>query len=104
MIKLSALAPCEVAAQEEEEAALAKKKKKKRKLPPFSQEFYDVFANSFRKQFIKPLQGEELESSMNVYAKLGLPGCVGSIDATFIGCNRLSETFTTIIIKYDFTI
>ena len=34
MIKLSALATCEVAAQEEEEAALAKKKKKKRKLPP----------------------------------------------------------------------
>lgn len=56
--------------------------------------FFRVFLERFRFYFealiIKPLEGEELIQSMTEYSRLGLPGCVGSIDCTFVPWDRVS--------------
>ena len=50
--------------------------------------FFKIFCELFRKHFghvyIKPLSGNTMLASLKEYAFLGLPGCVGSIDAVFI--------------------
>lgn len=56
--------------------------------------FFKVFVAKFRDYFqhlfIKPLEGEDLARAMREYSMLGLPGCVGSIDCTFVGWDRVS--------------
>ena len=50
--------------------------------------FFKIFCELFRKHFghvdIKPLCGNSMLASLREYAFLGLPGCVGSIDAVFV--------------------
>lgn len=48
----------------------------------FFKDFVRLFRRHFADKFIKPLEGASLEGSMAVYAKLGLAGCVGSIDVS----------------------
>lgn len=60
----------------------------------FCTDFYKTFSRCFRGEYIKPLRGDEMLQSMRGFSKLGLPGCVGSIDATFIGCNMLPQTLS----------
>lgn len=56
--------------------------------------FFKCFMKKFRIYFerdiIKPLEGEALVQSMREYAMLGLPGCIGSIDCTFVPWERVS--------------
>lgn len=62
--------------------------------------FFKVFVSKFRfyfqDQFIKPLEGDDLLRSMREYNMLGLPGCLGSIDCTFIGWDRVSANLKNI--------
>lgn len=55
----------------------------------FFKKFMRIFRLHFEHVYIKELEGDELATSMRVYAMLGLPGCVGSIDATFIPWDRV---------------
>jgi hypothetical protein len=48
----------------------------------FFKDFVRLFRLHFADMYIKPLAGARLEGSMGVYAKLGLAGCVGSIDVS----------------------
>ena len=48
----------------------------------FFKDFVRLFRLHYEEKFIHPLEGARLEGSMGVYAKLGLPGCVGSIDVS----------------------
>ena len=43
-----------------------------------------MFREHFGPLYIKPLTDEELTASLKEYSMLGLPGCAGSVDATFI--------------------
>ena len=38
-----------------------------------------------------------MNRSMDVYCKLGLPGCVGSIDATFVLCDKLPSAYSNLL-------
>ena len=40
---------------------------------------------------IRPLEGEELLQSMATYARMGLPGAIGSIDAVFEPWNKVPK-------------
>ena len=51
----------------------------------FFKDFNERFRHHYEKQFIRPQTDEEFAKSSIVYARLGLPGCVGSVDATFVG-------------------
>lgn len=51
----------------------------------FFRDFNKIFQQLFFEEFICPLKGEEFLSSTSMYSKMGLPGCVGSIDVTFVG-------------------
>jgi hypothetical protein len=42
------------------------------------------FSINFGKEFISIPEGDNLKKVMDIYAKLGFPGCVGSIDATHL--------------------
>lgn len=46
------------------------------------------FTEYFKDIYIKPLEGDELRQSMREYSMLGLLGCVGSIDCTFVEWDR----------------
>lgn len=50
----------------------------------FFKAFCRLFRKHFQEKYIKPLRNDELRKSMDTYAMLGLPGCCGSIDATFV--------------------
>ena len=54
-------------------------------LNKFFKEFCAIFRNKFEHQYIKVLEGDDFLRSSNIYARLGLPGAVGSIDDTFVG-------------------
>ena len=43
------------------------------------------FREHFQSRYIRPQSGDDLRITLETYARLGLPGCVGSIDATFVG-------------------
>ena len=51
----------------------------------FFKEFNSTFRKLFEKEHIRPLEGDEFIRSLSVFSRLGLPGAVGSVDATFIG-------------------
>lgn len=59
--------------------------------------FIHNFSMLFEKEFIKPLVGEEQDLSMGMYSKMGLPGCVGSIDATFVPCDMLPAEYCNLL-------
>jgi Plant transposon protein len=46
--------------------------------------FVYSFSINFEKEFITIPEGEDLKKVMDIYSKLGLPGCIGSIDATHL--------------------
>jgi Plant transposon protein len=48
------------------------------------QKFVYNFSINFEKEFITIPEGEDLKKVMDIYSKLGLPGCIGSIDATHL--------------------
>ena len=51
----------------------------------FFKDFNSAFRRLFEKEFIRPLEGEEFIQSSSVFSRMGLPGAIGSIDATFVG-------------------
>jgi hypothetical protein len=57
----------------------------------FFRDFCRFFTLYFQHDVIKPLSGEALKRSMEIYSKLGLPGCVGSIDCTFVPWEKCSH-------------
>jgi len=50
----------------------------------FSKKFTKAFRREFAPLYIKNLENEKMLRSMKIYAMIGLPGCVGSIDNTFV--------------------
>ena len=46
--------------------------------------FCTNFPIHFFKQFVYVPSGDEMQTIVDVYAKLGLPGCIGSMDCTHI--------------------
>ena len=50
----------------------------------FFKHFNKMFSCFHQEAIIRPLKGDAMKESMRTYAMLGLPGCVGSVDATFI--------------------
>ena len=57
----------------------------------FFKAFVVKFCQMFEHIHIRPLEGEELLTSMRTYARIGLPGCIGSIDATFVPWDRVPK-------------
>ena len=54
------------------------------------------FSYKFGKEFIKIPEGEDLKKVMNIYAKLGFPGCIGSIDATHLKWSMCPKSLSNI--------
>ena len=54
-------------------------------------DFCRLFRAYFQDTYIRPLEGDELSRAMEMYARLGLPGCIGSIDATFVPWELCSQ-------------
>lgn len=54
------------------------------------------FSFLFQEEFIKIPEGDDLKNVMEIYSKLGLPGCVGSIDATHLKWSMCPRTLTNI--------
>jgi hypothetical protein len=53
--------------------------------PSIFSQFVLKFAETFRKAFIYlPQDGEDLKKVMEIYARLGFPGCIGSMDCTHV--------------------
>ena len=50
----------------------------------FFREFNKLFRLHFEDIYLNRFSGEDLQTSMLQFSMLGLPGCVRSIDATFI--------------------
>jgi len=59
-------------------------------LNAFFKTFNSLFRKHYQGAFIKVPEGADLLRIMKDYIRLGLPGCVGSIDATFIPWERCS--------------
>ena len=57
-------------------------------LNSFFKLFNSLFRKHFQAEYIKVPAGEHLLRIMKTYIRLGLPGCIGSIDATFIPWDR----------------
>ncbi len=57
----------------------------------FFKEFNRVFVQHFKEASIKPLCGSELLAQLARSAKLGLPGMIASMDATFIACDKIPK-------------
>ena len=50
--------------------------------------FTENFVESFYGKFVYRPSGEKLEKVMSVYAKMGMPGCVGSTDCVHVKWDR----------------
>lgn len=57
----------------------------------FFKHFNKMFRCFHQETIIRPLTGDAMKESMRTYAMLGLPGCVGSVDATFIPWERCNN-------------
>jgi len=57
----------------------------------FFSHFNIKFCEMFEHIHIRPLEGEELLQSMATYARMGLPGAIGSIDAVFEAWNKVPK-------------
>lgn len=55
-----------------------------RTMSRFFHEFCQVFVRHFWNRYVKTPNGDDLDEMLSVYAKLGLPGCVGSIDCVHL--------------------
>ena len=62
----------------------------------FFKQFNRLFRQHFAPLYIQILQGTDFEDAMHQYAMLGLPGCVGSIDATFVPWDKCSANLTNV--------
>ena len=54
------------------------------------------FIYKFGKEFTKIPEGEDLKKVMDIYAKLGFPGCIGSIDATHLKWSMFPKSLSNI--------
>lgn len=54
------------------------------------------FSIKFGKEFISIPEGENLKKVMEIYSRLGFPGCVGSIDATHLKWSMCPKTLSNI--------
>ena len=54
----------------------------------FFHQFCERFVQEYYHDFVKRPEGDDLQSVMEIYEKLGFPGCVGSIDCTHIRWDR----------------
>lgn len=50
----------------------------------FFHDFCENFVRHFWNMYVKTPSGDDLDEMMSVYAKLGIPGCVGSIDCVHL--------------------
>lgn len=57
----------------------------------FFKSFVREFSEKYKNVYIRPLTGDEMLKSMEAYSRLGLPGCVGSLDGTFIPWDRIPK-------------
>ena len=57
----------------------------------FFSHFIIKFCEMFEHIHIRPLEGEELLQSIAIYARMGLPGAIGSIDAVFEPWNKVPK-------------
>ena len=62
----------------------------------FFREFNKLFRLHFEDIYLNRLSGADLRTSMLQYSMLGLPGCVGSIDATFVPWDSCSANLTNL--------
>ena len=60
----------------------------------FFHEFCRVFVVNFWRDFVKRPEGEDLARVMDIFAKLGLPGCTGSLDCVHIKMNKCAVSLT----------
>ena len=58
--------------------------------------FVVSFSFLFQEEFIKIPEADDLMKVMEIYSKLGLPGCVGSIDATHLKWSMCPRTLSNI--------
>jgi hypothetical protein len=58
----------------------------------FFRKFCRLFKQYYEKVYIKPLDGPALVRVMSEYSRLGLPGCIGSMDATFAAWESVART------------
>ena len=65
-------------------------------LNSFFKKFNARFRIHFEESFIRPLENVELQRSMKTYAMLGLPGCIGSMDATFVPWEKTSSHLSNV--------
>ncbi len=54
-------------------------------------DFIRNFSSRCYKEFVNFPSGEDLKHSMDIYERLGLPGCIGSIDGTKIRWDKCPE-------------
>jgi glucuronate isomerase len=50
--------------------------------------FCENFVRDFYGTYVYRLEGEKLQRVMNVYARMGLPGCIGSTDCVHLKWDR----------------
>ena len=62
----------------------------------FFRDFNRLFRLHFADIYLNRLSGADLQTSMLQYSMLGLPGCVGSIDATFVPWDACSANLTNL--------
>ena len=65
-------------------------------LNSFFKNFNARFRIHFEESFIRPLENVELQRSMKTYAMLGLSGCTGSMDATFVPWEKTSSHLSNV--------
>ena len=64
----------------------------------FFKDFTALFAKNFQSTYLSMLKGDDLKGAMQIYGMLGLPGCVGSINTTFVPCDGLSVNVKNLIL------
>ena len=62
----------------------------------FFKDFCRLFRSHYEKEFIKPLEGDDLIRCLTEYARMGLPGCVGSMDATFVAWEKTNKNLRNV--------
>lgn len=65
-----------------------------REMDRFFHNFCETFVRHFWGKYVKsPAEDRELEEVMSIYSKLGLPGCIGSIDCVHLKWDKCPESF-----------
>ena len=65
---------------------------KQREMDRFFHNFCETFVRHFWGKYVKSPEDRELEEVMSIYSKLGLPGCIGSIDCVHLKWDKCPES------------